>query len=230
MNRKISLSGNVKEELPEEVAESFEQIRSVRVFEKNAVIYHQGEDANCFYYIRKGRVRIYLSSENGGERTLSSVGRGSIIGEASFFDGQPRMSSARAVLRTELVSVNWEMMTGLFRRSPQTAMALLRQQAQTIRMLSAQLNSMTFADATARIADYLLRAAADHPDSHTKQGVSVVTTHEEMAAAVGVSRVTVSKIMMKLSADAIVKTGYRCVRVLDINRLSELCSMTDEKD
>ena len=121
MNRKISLSGNVKEELPEEVAESFEQIRSVRVFEKNAVIYHQGEDANCFYYIRKGRVRIYLSSENGGERTLSSVGRGSIIGEASFFDGQPRMSSARAVLRTELVSVNWEMMTGLFRRSPQTA-------------------------------------------------------------------------------------------------------------
>ena len=56
-------------------------LESVRTFEKNSVIYSQGEKADCFYYLKSGRVKIFVVSEDGREKTLSV----SIGGSITFF-------------------------------------------------------------------------------------------------------------------------------------------------
>ncbi len=193
-----------------------ENITAVRMFDKGRVIYHQGDTPDCFYYLKKGRVKIFITSEGGTEKTLSVIGKGAILGEASFFDGQPRMSSARAIARCELVSINKNILTDIIRKNPQTAMELLRLQAQTIRMLSAQVDSMTFTGATVRIAQFLIQS------SHNSGSDTVAVTHEEIGSVVGVSRVTVSKIISRFVAEGIVKTGYKSIMILNKKRLSEL--------
>ncbi len=203
--------------LPEGLSQVFEQIPSVRVFERDRIIYRQGEDAQCFYYLKKGRVRIFITSENGAEKTLSTISRGAILGEAAFFDGQPRVSSAKAVIRCELVPINKQMLTDIIKSSPETAMELFRLQAQTIRMLSAQVDSMTFTDARCRIASFLLGSVQTTGERRIK------TTHEEIASVVGVSRVTVSKIVTKLAGEGIIRTGYGSIIAQDIQKLEDIC-------
>lgn len=196
------------EGLPEKLAHELEGISAVSLYAGNAVIYRQGDDAECFYYIKKGRVRIFITSENGMEKTLSVVSKGAILGEAAFFDGQPRMSSAKAIQKCELVVVNRYMLTDMVRRNPDTALELLRLQAQTIRMLSSQVDSITFDSAEQRILHLLSQSMQNSGDN------TIVITHEEIGNAVGVSRVTVSKIMSRLCSEGIIQTGYRCIRVL----------------
>ncbi len=203
--------------LPQNLIRSFEGIPITRVFEKNSVIYSQGEDANSFYYLKKGRAKVFISSETGMEKTLSVIGKGAILGEAAFFDEQPRISSAKAISKSELVPINRSTLTEIIRKNPQTAMELFKLQAQTIRMLSSQLDSITFSSADSRIARFLLESM--HPVAN---GFVVKTTHEEIASVAGVSRVTVSKFMMRLSKLGAVKTGYKIITILNPEQLKEL--------
>ena len=198
-----------------ELIRVLDSISEVRVFDKGEVIYNQGDNPDFFYYLKKGKVKIYITSEGGGEKTISVIGKNAILGEASFFDNQPRMTSARATVRCELVSINGALLTDIIRKNPRNAMELLKLQAQTIRMLSAQVDNITFVNATGRIAQFLLNATSVSENS------SVYVTHEEIASFVGTSRVTVSKIISRLSAEGIVKTGYKFISVLDRKRPAE---------
>ena len=49
------------------------------------LIYLQGTEATCFYYLKKGKVKSFIQSEDGAERTLNLYQQGSIFGEASIF-------------------------------------------------------------------------------------------------------------------------------------------------
>lgn len=206
--------------LPENLLQAFQSIKSIKIFEKNSIIYSQEEQAPSFYYLKKGRIKIFITSETGMEKTLSVIGKGAILGEAAFFDEKPRMSSAKAILKSELVQIDKNSLTGIIRKNPQTAMELLKLQAQTIRMLSSQVDSITFSGANSRISKFLLETMYK---SNNNSNFIINTTHEEIASIVGVSRVTVSKFIVKLSELGIIKTGYRVITVLQPEQLKAYC-------
>jgi CRP/FNR family cyclic AMP-dependent transcriptional regulator len=182
-----------------------------KIFEKGEMIYWQGSHAEEFYYLKSGRVRIFLCSENGSEKTLSVTKPGRIFGEAAFFDGLPRVSSARAVTRSEVVPITRRRLMECIRQEPQLAVSLFAYLAQTIRMLSAQLDTVAFQNADERIARLLLQLSAE--------GKTVSATHEDLAALAGVSRVTVSRILSDFCRRGWIQTQYREIRVIDIDAL-----------
>lgn len=176
-----------------------------KIYEKGEMVYWQGSRADEFYYLKSGGVRIFLSSENGSEKTLSILKPGRIFGEAAFFDGLPRVSSAKALRRSEAVPVTRRSLTACIRAEPQLAFGLLSYLSQTIRMLSAQLDTVAFQQADERVARLLLSLAGEDG--------RVAATHEDLASLAGVSRVTVSRVLGDFSRRGWVETRYREIRV-----------------
>lgn len=185
----------------------------VRKFPKDSIIYRQGDIADSFCYLKKGRVKVFMTSIDGAEKTLNTASHGEILGEGAFFDKKPRVSSARALTSSELIMIDKEKLTELIAKHPKLAFELLEILANRIRLLSTQLDSMTFMQADARIAQLLLESEADG---------KVQLTHEEIANAVGVSRVTVSKTLGVFAKDGIIATEYRGVVIKNKDKLSEL--------
>ena len=70
-----------------------------RHYRAGQLIYLQDTEALEFYYILDGTAKCFISSPEGDERTLTLHRGGELIGEAAFFDRQPRVSSAVAVTR-----------------------------------------------------------------------------------------------------------------------------------
>ncbi len=190
----------------------FEQWKAAIIYEKGNMIYWQEDTADRFYYLKKGRVQVFLSSENGGEKTLTILEPGSLFGEAAFFDGLPRVSSARAVVRSEILPVDRGDLTDYFRRQPDLAMEMLRYLARTVRMLSDQVDNMTFLQADQRIARLLCTLAAE-------RGGSVRCTHEEIGNRIGASRVTVSKILSRFARRGWIERRYGIILLLDAQAL-----------
>lgn len=212
MERTITFYGDNYANLPSELRGLFETIAPARIYTKGQMIYYQGESAECFYYLKRGQVKIFFSSQGGMEKTLTIMTGGGILGEAAFFDGMPRVSSAKAMQKSELIAINRQTLLNRFRSEPGLAMSLLKLQAQSIRMLSSQVSSITFLQADCRIAALLLQAK-DNTDT-------VHLTHEEIGSLVGVSRVTVSKILNSFVKKGFVKTCYGSINILNTGALS----------
>ncbi len=189
--------------------------QSVNVYEPGRLVYLQGTEAQHFYYILSGSVKVFISSDDGNERTLTIHRGGSLIGEAAFFDRQPRVSSAVALTRCELVSIDRARLAQVFASHPDLAVSMLEYLARTVRLLSAHVDS-AFLPADRRIARHLLSLP-------TQDGVSPCT-HEEIGFAVGVSRVTVSRVLGQFERNGWLRTGYRSVSLQNRAELERLAS------
>ena len=203
-------------ETKKDMQQIFESLGTVRTFAKGEIIYRQGDLATTFCYLKKGKVSVFMTSIDGMEKTLNTASKGELLGEGAFFDKKPRVSSARAVTNCEVVMIDEQTLTNLFAKHPKLAFELLEILSNRIRLLSSQLDSMTFLQADARIARLLLQSEKDG---------RVSLTHEEIASAVGVSRVTVSKTLGKFSANGDISTAYRKIIIKNRDRLEEMSEM-----
>ncbi len=175
------------------------------------VIYLQGTPATEFFYLSNGTARSFISSADGGERSLTLHHSGDLMGEASFFDECPRVSSGIAVTDCDVVSITKAMLDETFQHHPDLAYPMLQYLARTVRMLSRHVDEATFSPASQRLARHLLHNA--------KVGLPFPCTHEELGFAIGASRVTVSRLLSELSRKGILKTGYRSVIITNYDAL-----------
>ena len=181
------------------------------------LIYLQNTEATCFYYLKSGKVKSFLQSEDGAERVLNLYSAGSLFGEASFFDELPRVSSAMTLTSCEIVPIDRELVAQEFARNPELALAMMKYLARTVRLLSGQVDQMAFRPARWRVANYLLTLST--------QAGTVSCTQEDIAAAVSASRVTVSRVLSDFSRAGWIALGYRTITLLKPEQLRESCAL-----
>lgn len=179
------------------------------------LIYLQDTQATCFYYLKSGRVKSFIQSEDGMERVLHTYEAGSLFGEASFFDGLPRVSSAVALTPCEIVPIDQELVMAEISKNPEMALAMLNYLARTVRLLSSQVDDMAFRPVPQRVAKYLL--------SHSPSGGVVNVSQEEIAAAVSASRVSVNRALGQLEEEGCLERGYGSVKILKAQELRLFC-------
>ena len=171
------------------------------------MIYLQGSEASEFYYLMEGTAQSYISSPEGSELVLTRHQAGDLMGEASFFDECPRVSSAVAVTQCQIVSVNKVQLDRVFQAHPELAYPMLRYLARTVRLLSDHVDGISFRSADKRLAAALLR--------HAGVDGLVRSTHEELGSTVGVSRVTVSRTLAQFAAKGWLERSYGAVKLID---------------
>jgi CRP/FNR family cyclic AMP-dependent transcriptional regulator len=193
--------------LPKNAWRAFASLPAQR-YARGSELYIQGETAEALYYIVSGRVRTYTSSAEGGEKILTVYKSGDILGEAAFFDGMPRVSSARLLTDGKISAVDKPTLLRCMEENSALAFSLLRYLSGTVRMLSTQLNTMTFMPADKRVARLLL-------NMRKGRGNVILCSHEELGFAAGVTRVTVSRVLGELERRGLVKLGYRKIIIRD---------------
>ena len=78
--------------------------RDVR-FEKDAIIFRQGEEANLFYLIRAGQVALQLFADRRGPLTVLTLGEGDVLGWSWLSPASRWKFTARALEPTRAVSL-----------------------------------------------------------------------------------------------------------------------------
>lgn len=185
--------------------------RHPKTYQPGQIIYLQGTRAEEFYYLLQGTARSFITSHAGGERVLTIHHTGDLMGEASFFDECPRVSSATAITECQIISIDREALDDIFKMHSDLALPMLQYLARTVRLLSNHVDEATFLPAGQRLARYLL--------SEAEEGVSFPCTHEELGFAIGASRVTVSRLLSEFTKKGFLKTGYRTLTVTNFSGL-----------
>lgn len=165
-------------------------------------LFHEGEPSDTMIVVRTGRVRLYLSSAEGDEFTVTMVRPGSLLGLAAAVLGMPRILSAEAVGAVEALVMPVTEMTHCMRTIPQFAINLTRLLA-TLAVENIQRSGPLALDsARMRLASILLAVAtADATGQPTVDGL----THDDLGKMVGATRTWVSLTLAEFERKGLIR-------------------------
>lgn len=172
----------------------------IRNFKKNSIIMTEGDSSNSLYMVKTGRVKIYVSEEDGKELTLNVMEEGDYFGELSLFDGNPRSTSAVTTENTDLLVIQKSDFEKALKNNPEIALNIITGLSKLLRQLTIKTRDIALLSVYERIATLLQRFAIE---SGEQKIIQPKLTHAEMASMVGCRREMVSRIMSDLN-----KGGY----------------------
>ena len=95
--------------------------KKVLNFKKNAVIYSQGDPAECIFYIQKGRVKLHVVSEHGKEAVVAIMEAGQFFGEGCLNGDTARVATATSLGDSAIVSISKHAMREALKNEPRFA-------------------------------------------------------------------------------------------------------------
>jgi CRP/FNR family cyclic AMP-dependent transcriptional regulator len=121
----------------DEVSSLFE--RFLRSYQRNEVIFEEGNQGDEMFIIHRGSVRILKKTTGGEERSLSILGPGEFFGEMALIDNSPRSASAIAEEQdTQLIVLDKSKFTYMVQQLPDFSLAIMRKLSQRLREINMQ--------------------------------------------------------------------------------------------
>jgi len=77
-----------------------------KVLSENSVIFSQGKEADSFFVVISGKVKISRASSDGQERIIGYLSSGEGVGEVSLLTSEPHSATAVAVEATSLLALS----------------------------------------------------------------------------------------------------------------------------
>ena len=94
--------------------------------QKGAVVFREGEAANCMYEVLRGRVGIYAFYDEAYPEKLDELGAHGVFGEMGFMDAQSRSATAVAMEESELREIGIGELRSYFREKPEKLLDIMR--------------------------------------------------------------------------------------------------------
>ena len=182
---------------------------AARSFPKNAVIISEGDETDSLYVLLSGRVKVYVSDEDGKEVVLSTAREGNYFGEL-VIDGGPRSASVMTMEPCRCFVIPMGDIEGLLKSNPLFAIHLIHQLIAKTRNLVKQVRDLALKDVYGRFAKFVDENAIE------ADGTRVVPerlTQQDIAARIGGSRETVNRIVRDLTAGGYISVDAKHIRI-----------------
>jgi CRP/FNR family transcriptional regulator, cyclic AMP receptor protein len=193
--------------------------RKIKV-KKGSMIYRQGELGFTFYFLLSGRVQVSIFQSDGSEFILEVMGPWAMFGETPAMDGFPRIATAIAAESTELIEFDIRVINETISARPELAVSLMRIVALKQRILASRIQYLALPKPEMRIGELLGRLAELYGEKHEGETlISMVLTHEQIAAMTGASRVTVTRALKRLTTVGAIELRQRRIWIIDPSKL-----------
>ncbi len=181
----------------------------VRAFPKNAVIINEGDRGDSLYVILTGKVKVYVSDDDGREMILDTYSPGDYVGEMAL-DGRPRSASVMTLEPTTCSVVTRDELRNAISANPDVAMGLIATLIDRARIATDNVKNLALMDVYGRVARLLLSLAKEDGG---KLVVPERMTQQDIADRVGASRDMISRIFKDLTIGGYVTIENRTITI-----------------
>ena len=207
-------------DLPHEHLNDLAIILTDQVFRKGQLIFSEGDEANGFYVVITGRVKIFKLSVEGKEQILHIFGPGQPIGEVAVFEGKRFPANAESLEGSRLFFFSRNAFLNLIKENPSIALHMLAVLSQRLRHFAALIDDLSLKEVPARLAAYLLYL------SETQQNVETLSLDISkglLSSLLGTVPETLSRILTKMINSGLIRSeGTRGIHILNRNGLKDL--------
>jgi len=176
-----------------------------RRYRRGTLLIQEGETGDTLYIVLQGRLRAFLSDNNGRELTLGLYGPLEYVGEMSL-DGGPRSANVEAAEPSVCAVVTRATLLAYIAEHPEFALELMARLIRRARLATESARSVALIDVYGRLVR-LLNTMAQMPNEQGERALKERLTHQQMAQHLACSREMVSRLLKDLETG-----GYIAVR------------------
>src|SRR5579859_3113417 len=97
-----------------------------RGYRKGDYLCRQGDPGEALFVLMDGRVKVFVTSEEGDEMILATLRPPDVFGELALIDGGPRSASIQALEPSSVLTLTRATLLGILSRRPAVNEVLLR--------------------------------------------------------------------------------------------------------
>lgn len=184
------------------------------------LLIRQGQPAERFFLVLKGRVKLYRISADGQEKVVEIIQAGQTFAEAVMFMQRSEYPVCAETLEAvQLISFPNRLMLTLLQESPQACLHLLGHMSMRLHQRLGELETLTLQNATQRFALYLIQQLDDR--SQETVDIELPLPKRLIAARLSMQPETLSRIMARLNQDGFIEMRGRNIHIPSIDRLLE---------
>lgn len=170
--------------------------RSISKYRKNQIVFSQGDPADSVFYIRDGKVKVTVISEQGKEAVVAVLGSDEFCGEGCLTGQLRRVATAAAMTECEIMRLEKEAVVRVLHDEPAfSEMFISHLLARTLRV-KADLVDQLFNSSEKRLARALLLLANFGKEGRPETIIAKVS-QATLAEMIGTTRSRVSHFMNK---------------------------------
>ncbi len=200
----------------------------VKILKKGQVINQKNSDT--IYVVLEGEFNQIMYSKNGDEIIFFRMTAGDIFGETDFFDNSRTFVVYKALKKAKISIINREILEKKLIESPSIYNYFLKSIIRKQRMIMMELSNFKFNDSIGKLADFLVRLYyTEDININSKNHISIVLTHEEIANRIGLNRITVTNGIKIFKDRNLIDVKERKLIIKDIEGLKNLTNIPIEE-
>jgi CRP/FNR family transcriptional regulator/CRP/FNR family cyclic AMP-dependent transcriptional regulator len=188
---------------------------AARSYRRGEVIFHKDDPGATLFVIKSGQVKITSTSPEGEDLILAILADGDFFGEFSLLDEGPRSASATAMEPTQAAVLHRGDFLEVISGDPESVSDVLAAVTERLRRTDLLLEDAVFLDLPGRLAKRLLELG-EKRGVETDRGLEIDLriTQQEIANAVGASRVAVNKLLGAFQDKGLVQIDRQHITIL----------------
>lgn len=207
--------------LSEQQLEEIGAIAIDRNYRRGESIFMEGDEADGFYVVADGQVKIFKTSLEGKEQILHIYGPGNPFGEVPVFSGSRFPANAQALVKSHILFLPRAAFVRLIAANPSLSMNMLGELSMRLREFTVQIENLSLKEVPSRLASYLIVLAGEQDRSDR---VTLTISKGQLASLLGTIPETLSRIFAKMSAQRLIRVEGRDIHLLDPPGLEDLAA------
>ena len=195
-----------------------------RQYAKGHLLFQQGDEADHFYVVLSGWVKLFRMMPNGEEAIVHIFAAGETFAEASMFAGHKYPVTAEIVADARLLSINSNHFEKQIAETPKIALRMLAATAERLKQLVTEVEQIKGRDSIARVAYFLLEMC---PKDRNSAIITLPYEKSLIASRLNIKPESLSRVLKKLQ-DYGITSDKSQIKISDIEQLRRLAMDQDE--
>ncbi len=199
---------------------------SPRSYPKGHLLFQQGDEADGFFVVLSGWVKLFRQTPQGDEAVIHVLSRGECFAEAAMFLGGRYPASAMVAEDARLLRISDRPFRDWVQSEPEIAFGMLASLSARLHHLVNESEQLQTRSATERVAGYILKRCP------VREGSVVIALPYDkslLAARLAMKPESLSRVLAKLRKIGVRTENHRVI-ITDVARLVRFCAGENRAD
>lgn len=197
----------------------FDDYGTLFEFNKDEIIYHEGDHTNYIYLINKGAVKCYQIQEQGKELVTALYREDDLFGYTSFTQNIPHKETVTAIENVELAGVSVIEFNRILNNNHKLTVELMQLLSDNLIEIKKELLEKAYASVNKKTAATILKFAEK---INRKPDDLIKISRNDLASVAGIATETLIRALTEFKKMGIIKADGRNIKVVDIERLKQI--------
>ena len=195
--------------------------RHINRYKKKQIIFSEGNRPACFYYVQKGKVKIYKTNEDGKELVVGLFSKGDFLGHVALLEGGNYKEDAEAMEDTELAIIPKEDLEELLTYNPQVSKQFIQLLAKNIIENEEHLLGLAYNSLRKKVADALLILYKKYNDGSAEK-FTIDISRENLATIAGTATESLIRTLSDFKNEKMIDIKEGAITLLNEKKLAGL--------